>query len=184
MSDFEKDIFSSLNKDIIDLRCANTQSILRGIVLSQSNELLLLYRIDDGYFHDGFTLLRKCDIKEYRIYDSDDYFIKRAQLRFHLFPQENMILPLSTIQNFLLLLKDKYPLVGVYKKKYKDNLIWIGKFICTTRKYALLKELDDEAQWVGTFRHNLDSIIRIEYGTRYFKRLWLMQQCEKKLHIS
>ena len=120
-----------------------------------------------------------------RIYDSEDYFIKRAQLRFHLFPQENMILPLSTIPNFLLLLlKDKYPLVGVYKKKSKDNLVWIGKFICTTRKYVLLKELDDEAQWDGTFRHNLDSIIRIEYGTRYLKRLWLMQQCEKKLHVS
>lgn len=37
-----------------------------------------------------------------------------------------MILPLSTIPNFLLLLKDKYPLVGVYKKKSKDNLFGSG----------------------------------------------------------
>lgn len=179
MEHFDQEIAASVNTDLVKLKCTDSQTVYRGIVIDLSPELVLLYNLEDGYFPDGFTLLVKRYISGYQIDNDPDCFQKKALRILKRYPKagcSKLELPLTTLADFLRQIKTKYSLIGVQKKSTGENVMWVGKISRCTADWLYLDEIDPEAKWTATHRHRLDAITQISFGDRYLKCLWILQK--------
>lgn len=157
-------------EDIFECRRGGISSteIIRGIVVLESRELILLNKLTDGFCFDGYILLRISDITEYRFYDDAECFEKRAQRKLRLRGTPPPESPDMTSMRTVLSSLWKAGLLFSFEKErsYKD-ILWLGKLQRLTSKSLFFEELDAEAVWQPVSQHRIHAVTKIEWGTRY-----------------
>ena len=157
--------------DIFECRRSGISSeTLRGIVAAQSSTLLLLNILEDGWFFDGYAIIRLDDITEYRFFSAADSLEKRVQkLLDYVATPPDIPLDLSSMRGVAQSLFAAGKMFSLEKEVSHKNTLWLGKIRRITAGSLYLSELDCEAQWSGEHRHAIASITRIGFDNRYIR---------------
>ena len=157
--------------DIFECRRSGVASeTLRGIVAAQSSTLLLINTLKDGWFFDGYAVIRVDDITEYRFFRAKDSLEKRVQkLLGYAATPPDIPLDLSSMRSVAQSLFEAGKMFSLEKEVSCKNTLWMGKIQRITAGSLYLAELDCEARWSGGHRHSIAAITRIGFDNRYIR---------------
>ena len=168
------------NKDEVNMDRAKTHviyecmrkkissEIIRGIIVSESINFLMLNKIVDGFFFDGYTIIRKCDISDYRFYDKENFIERQIQHAIGLkaSPPKIMI-SLKSMKEIISSLNNNDKLFSIEKEYSYRNILWLTKVQKISSFSFLADELNSNGEWERHFRHYFSSITKIEFDSRY-----------------
>jgi hypothetical protein len=173
MDFFMKDIKKAKNKYIIEIKRKKISSdITRGIILDYSSNNILLACLNDCFYLNGYTLIRKKDITDYCINDESQYFLFRAQQELGLYPKYSFNVDLNNIKSVCEEIHNFSPLITVFKEKSEDIAAYIGVITKITECTFSLYEIDSNAEWDKEHILNFQKISKINWGGGYENALW------------
>ena len=145
-----------------------SSEIIRGMIVSETPQFLMLNKIVDGFFFDGYTIIRKCDISDYRFYDREDFIEKQIQHAIGLkaSPPKIMI-SLTSMKEIISSLNDNDKLFSIEKEYSYRNVLWLIKVQKISSLSFLADELNSNGEWESHCRHYFSSITKIEFDGRY-----------------
>ncbi len=151
------------SKDIFECKREKmTSEVLRWIVVERSKELLLLQTLENGWFLDGYSVIRIDDITKYRFFDEEGSFERkvREKLGCSVKPPATPI-DLSSMRSVAASLLAAGKMLSLEKENSYHNTMWLGKIQRITAKSLFLSELDSEAHWSHDHRHSIAAITNI-----------------------
>ncbi|HWB14720.1 MAG TPA: hypothetical protein VG826_36190 [Pirellulales bacterium] len=137
---------------------------LYGVVVGESNALILLHEEDDFQF-DGYTVIRRKDISRSFFSDSNDYCAKlmRKEGRWEAVPRHVKKLPLDSWASLLSQFVGK---VVILKNERTDEF-YIGPVEEITKTGVVVRHFDGCGEWTGKERVPFSKITCMMFGNRY-----------------
>ena len=157
------------NNDIYEFKREKISSeIIRGIIVAETKQFLMLNKLVDGFFHDGYIIVRKCDISSYRIFDKVHFVEKKIQREIGLRVCSPAIdISLTSMRDIIFSLMENEKLFSIEKELSYRNILWLIKVKKISSHSFLADELNSEGVWEKNFRHYFSSITKIEFDSRY-----------------
>lgn len=155
--------------------------ILRGIPVKTSENFILIKRINGDCLWDGYSLIRKRDITECTVNNSDDSFIRKLQIKQNLYIGDRIYPIIDSFESFfndINKLLDNENIVTLYRKYKKEKWAFVGRIKEVTHASATLTPISPIAKWEEdeTLYFSSYGFSRIDYGDRYTKMLLRMQE--------
>ena len=147
---------------------------LRGYVLATGSDHVLVAVVSDRIRYDGFTCLRRVDLKSVK---DDPYadFAEEALRRRGAQRPPTPALSLESTRTILESASILFPLVTIHREKADPDVCHIGKVVATNRSRVKLLEIDPHAHWHETATSiALKGITRIDFGGDYEDALSLV----------
>lgn len=159
------------HRDIFECRRSGVSAeVLRGMIVAASPELLLVRMLENGWFFDGYTIVRVGDITEYRFFnDRDSIENKVRKLMDYTAAPPEFRIDLSSMSGVARSLFAAGKLFSIEKERSCKGVMWLGKIRRLTSNTMLLSELDSEAQWSHDHRHVLSAITKICFDSAYIR---------------
>ncbi|HEX8372724.1 MAG TPA: hypothetical protein VF585_08090 [Chthoniobacterales bacterium] len=152
---------------------------IEGYVVGVSELFVMLHALDSNYINlNGYSVVRRSDIRRYRIRDDFEFFLNRAlKLKGNLpAPQPNI--DLSSFATLLETANASFPLITLHLEIMYSDLCFIGRVQKLTAKTVVLKEINPAAKWERTRRYNYKDITRVDFGGGYEEALALVAEHE------
>lgn len=143
-----------------------------GFVVDFSDELILFHVVERDTFRlNGYRVIRNDDIKDYRLFDSSDFWQWRAVRHFKLAPVRPDGISVVSVRELLSSVARRYPLACFHPEKRNPDVCYIGPVISMTAKTFTIDDLDCNAEWTGPRRLKFEDVTRIEFGGGYEEAL-------------
>ena len=168
-----KDTFSKNQLVEIDRR-PKIRARIRGYVVGVSDRFVLLQRVSDDMFLNGYEVLIVSNITKYRVLDDNDHFADRALKVRSQTPNHQPDINLKDFHTLFESIARTFPLITIHREIVDPSVCNIGKPHNMTEKTIVLDEIDASAAWYGQFRYHFKSITRISFGGCYESALWLV----------
>ncbi|MBQ6351674.1 MAG: hypothetical protein IJJ28_00210 [Lentisphaeria bacterium] len=156
-------------RDIFECRRAGVASeTSRGIIVAESPRLVMIERLRDGWFPDGYAIYRKADITEWRFHDSPDDPERLIQRRAGLTGHAPNVIP--DLTDFPAAVADFYrsgTLFSLEKERSAPGVLYLLKVLALSPRSFLAAELDADGRWIGPARFYFDAITAIGVGGGY-----------------
>jgi len=144
-----------------------------GYVLAVGKRWLLLANLDGAIVLDGYTALRRRDVKSVRRKCTADFVRTALTLRGQWPPAPPATqVDLEGTRSLLASLRGQWPLVTVHPELEDPDVCFIGDLQHVGRKWMRLREITPQATWTeppSEFR--IDRITRVDMGGRYEQAL-------------
>jgi hypothetical protein len=162
------------NNPLLDLcRRPKIEERIAGFVVDFSDELILLHRLDWNTFTlDGYTLLRRKDVKHQRVFTQTSWpnrAIKSLKLRPKILPH----IPLGSWSEAIIEVSLRFPLIHVERELVYPDECHLGVALKLSDKLLTLDCLNFDSEWAGPYSIKLNQITRIDFGGGYERALAL-----------
>lgn len=177
----KKHIYKIKLHELVELdRSFKEIAMVEGFVIAISEDFILLNSLDPNIFHlNGYTLIRKGDVKRFRTPPSKNIKFKGLSLR----RQKVKYLPEISIDNypcFFSSVKNIYPLVAIHRERIAGDQCSIGKILNITNKTVTLSRIGLNGRRLKPKRFRYHDITRVDFEGSYEKALWLVAQSIKE----
>ncbi len=155
--------------DIFECRRAGVSAeVIRGIIAAESSKLVMIERLWNGWFPDGYEIYRKDDISHWRFYDSPDDPQRIIQSRAGLTGNPPAFVPdLRDIPATVADLCRRGMLFAVAKERSAPGVMYLVKARKLSPRSFLAAELDADGMWTEGARFYFDAVTSIGIGGRY-----------------
>ena len=142
-----------------------------GTILDSTSDFVLIQRLDDSVFYDGYALFRKKDISEIRDV-SGEGFQTRALDLMDSFPVYPDGLDVSSLEALVRTFARIFPLVTVHVEQRNPNVCFIGRIVELNNNDLILRLINENARFKKKLKKfELSKITRFEWGGLYEKAL-------------
>lgn len=145
----------------------------RGFVLACSDMLTLLHYMN-GFYLDGYMVIRNEDVTSYRVYDKPDYFESKAIKLKKLKPIPQPEIEIGCWHEVLRSVSKVFPLITIHRELITTEVCQIGRLVSMTEKTFTLQEIDTDAKWNGNRRFRFRDVTRMDFGGSYEEVLVLV----------
>ena len=150
-----------IDVDIAPLR----DEIYSGICLKANGKIMILVNFDyEQSEFTGITILLDNDVSQYRYWDDEELSeIKNNRVKHYeeLLPIDN----LDTLKDCFIYLKNK-ELVSFFTKD-DANSYYVGQIISVNQKQIEVKLINQDSEWIGCEKFDIDEINYIGFDTKY-----------------
>lgn len=143
---------------------------LDGIVLDVSAEWILLARLRDGAYLDGYSAIRTADISAVR---PDDRFLPFLKAQRNWPPaRPTHPIDLGSAQGVVRGALDNAPVLGFYRSTAPSGGFWIAHGIAVVEPHWWYLTISPEGTWdEGDERARIDEVSRVDFLTDYLSVL-------------
>lgn len=153
------------------------EDIYTGYVIDFSDNWLLMKLITSDYVVDGYIILNRKYIKEYKREERQKFTQKIIDLKGEK-PTSKDIIPLTDLKTIVTFLSDKYGLFQFDMRTHKT--CWLGKVKKITGNDMKIDYLNPRAIWSTTMpTYKLGNIRTIQFDTDYINSLLLVAKKKK-----
>ena len=143
-----------------------------GFVVGFSDRLILFNVLDmDTFRLNGYSAIRLEDVKDYRDFNKDKFWLNRAARLFKLSPVRPRGILLSSVREFLASVSKRYTLITLHPERVKPDICYIGSLLTMTEATFTIDDLDFNAEWTGSRRLKFTDITRFDFDSGYEKAL-------------
>lgn len=148
-------------------RLKNTGKTI-GFVVDLSDSLVLFHALElDSFRLNGYTVIRREDISEYRVFTRAEYWQVRAVRHFRLKPMRPAGVSVSSLPELLKSVAERYPLITLHPEKTKPDDCFIGELASMTERTFTIEDLDSNGEWSGPRRMKFSDVTRVDFGGGY-----------------
>lgn len=153
---------------------------IEGYLVGETDELVALHLLDDGYRLDGHTIVRRdtCDAIVDIEHDEPRRAVIEAALRLRRQrPRPLAGVDLSSMQAALVAASEGPALVAVHQERIDNELCEVGRVRMSTPTTYVLDPLDSGARWEHPPRRfRFADVTRLDIGTAYERVLALVAE--------
>lgn len=150
------------------------ESPLHGYVLAAGARHVLVAVVSDRIRYDGFSCLRRVDLKSIKD-DPHADFVEEALRRRGAQRPTTPALSLESTRTILESASILFPLVTIHREKADPDVCHVGKVVATNRGRVKLLEIDPHARWHESATSlALKGITRIDFAGDYEDALSLV----------
>ncbi len=162
------------NGRLVRIKRRLEESPLRGYVLAAGSDHVLMAVVSDRIRYDGFTCLRRVDLKSVK----DDPYAEFAEEALRRRGTQRPPTPALSLESTRTILESAsilFPLLTIHREKADPDVCHIGKVVATNRSRVELLEIDPRAHWHKTATSiALKGITRIDFAGDYEDALALV----------
>jgi hypothetical protein len=160
-------------------RSPEIEDEMDGYVVGVSELFVMLHVLDPDVMNlNGYIVLRREDIRRYRIRDDGEFFLHRALKLKGIEPVLQPQINLLDFPELLASANERFPLITIHREIMNPETCFIGRVQKQTDKTVTLEEISPAAKWERTRRYNFKDITRIDFGGGYEEALALVAQHE------
>ena len=144
------------------------RNALQGVVLSVSNDLVLVHRLSDAIHLDGYGVLRTSDVTQFESRPRYGPFYQRALKVRRERPKLPQGIELDGMGNAIESASRAFSLVTVHREAISRDTCAVGRIRTLTAKTIILRCLTPMAKWDGDYpRYRLSDITLLDFGGQY-----------------
>ena len=147
----------------------NRDEVHSGICLKSNNKVFIFIMFNEETKEfDGFSIIRNYEIEKYREWDENEL----NEIKNNNFSDFIGKLPLEKMDNLYQCLSElkNQKLLSIFNET-DDDTYYVGRIENLTENYVELKLLNEDAEWKGNEKINIDEITYIGFGTSYERKL-------------
>jgi len=145
-----------------------TEWSLSGFVVAWSDSLILFHQLEDNVFClNGYAAVRVRDVSEFRVFDSDDHWQRRAAKLKKLKPCSPDAVSVAGWSQLLKTVSASFPLVVIHLEKKRPDVCYVGEVQKVSNTAAATHDLDGNCEWQKTKRFSFSDITMVEFGDGY-----------------
>ena len=139
-----------------------------GFIVDFSDSLVLFHTLETDTFRlNGYTVVRKEDISEYRVFSKAEYWQVRAVRHFRLRPMPPAGISVTSLPELLKSVAKHYPLIALHPEKTKPEACYIGALASMTERTFTIEDLNSSGEWSGPRRMKFSDVTRVDFGGGY-----------------
>ncbi len=139
-----------------------------GFIVDFSEPLVLFHTLDtDAFLLNGYTMIRREDITETRVFSKAEYWQVRAVRHFDLKPMRPAGISVASLPALLKSVANNYPLITLHPEQTKPDICFIGQLVSMTERTFTIEDLDSNGEWRGPRRMKFSDVTRVDFGDGY-----------------
>lgn len=148
---------------------------LYGFIVDFNEDFTLINIFDcDHFILDGYCVFPNADVKNYAVYDDDNYFLSEVIAVKRIVPSPQPKISISSWPEIVESVSESFPLFVVETERLHKNECYIGKLKQIKKKSFELRAIDVDAGWDGIGKYRFDDITMIKFGGHYETALALV----------
>jgi hypothetical protein len=141
---------------------------LQGVVVSVSDDLVLVHRLSDAIHLDGYGVLRTGDVTQFESRPRYGSFYQRALTVRRERPKLPRGIELASMGSAIESASSAFPLFTLHREAISRDTCAIGRLRTVTANTIILRCLTPMAKWDGEYpRYRLSDITLLEFGGQY-----------------
>ena len=141
---------------------------LTGFVMAWSESLVLFHQLDDNVFClNGYSVINADDVSDYRVFDRDDYWQRRAVSLHKLKPVIPNEVSVTNWRELFGSVASHFPLVTLHTERRNPDVCYVGQVLKVSEATLTVRDLDCNCEWQKPRRLKLTDITRVEFGDGY-----------------
>jgi hypothetical protein len=154
---------------------------LFGFVLACNDEFTFIHEFDNQIFRlDGYCIFKNDSVKNYRVYDKDEYFLNEVIRVKNIEPQAVPTISIESWAEILRTVNESFPLIVIEREKIDNQVCYIGKLDELKKKSFSLREINPSADWDKSFSYKYADLTKIGFNGEYENTLILVAEHREK----
>lgn len=146
-----------------------------GFIVSMNDEFVVLHVVSGEIVLDGFYAMPIRNIERLSTRFSSQEFQERAVALRRQKPKAVTFLKLDDWRSILVSANRKFPLVTIFRERYRPEACWIGKIESVRPSTFLLKYINPDATWKEKPRsYRYSDLTLVGFGGGYEAALWMV----------
>jgi hypothetical protein len=148
--------------------------IVSGCIIERNEKYILLNKLDDSCFFDGYSLIRAKDVLEITDVSGDGFQVRALEIM-KSFPQLPPGVDTSTIFSAISSFQEIYDLITIHLETRNPDVCFIGQVVEVNEVEMQVKIVTPNAKFESKLRtFKLSKITRLEWGGLYEKALGIV----------
>jgi hypothetical protein len=141
---------------------------MAGFVVDFSECFILFHVVDmDAFRLNGYSVIRRADVRKHRAFDKREFWQYRAVRRFKLTPVRPAGVSLVSAPLLLGSIDEQYPLFTIHPERTKSDVCYIGHLLSMNAGTFTIDDLNSNAEWSGPRRLKFKDVTRVDFGGGY-----------------
>jgi hypothetical protein len=141
--------------------------LLRGFVLEYNHYLTLIHVLNDYIWAlNGYAVLANADVRKWRTVETES-FIARAVAHQRLRPKAPAGVQIENWRSVCETAGKQFPLLTISRERLKRNACDIGRFIKTSQRSLIVRDLDPDVKWCGLEKYQFRDFTLMKFGGAY-----------------
>lgn len=170
------------NKWLVEFNRKKYKDKVSGFVLAVNDNFTLIHIFDRDYFDtDGYCIFENDSVKNFLVYDSDEYFLNEVIKKKKVKPKSISNISMESWETILQTVSDNFNLVVVDFEEIYKNQCNIGTLEKLGKKNFSLLEIDPDASWYESpTKFKLKNLTKVSFNNAYENTLWEISESRKK----
>jgi hypothetical protein len=153
-----------------------------GFILDWNDQFTLIQIFDHDWFEiDGYCIFQNESIKNFRVYDKEEYFLNEVTKVKKIKPKPVPEILIESWESILQTVNDNFNLVSVESELIYKNQCNIGRLGKFSKKSFGLIEIHPDASWDDSeTKYKFKDLTKVCFNRAYDKTLWEISESRKK----
>ena len=139
-----------------------------GFVVAWSESLLLFHQLEpDAFCLNGYSAICTDDVSDYRAFDRDEYWQRRAAGIHKLKPVTPNGVSVANWRELFESVTSHFPLVTLHTERTNPDVCYVGQVAKVSDSTLTIYNLDCNCEWQKPRRFKMADITRVEFGDGY-----------------
>ncbi len=143
------------------------ENSLVGFLVERAKDLLLLNVVNpDVVCLNGYSVIRRRDVRRLRVQRKDAFLIRALRLK-NIGPSKPSEISISNWPQLLESVNRQFPLFTIHQERLDNEVCYVGRLAASSATSFGLKEIDPEARWNRSRSYNFDNLTKVDFGGGY-----------------
>jgi hypothetical protein len=143
-----------------------------GFPVAWSESLILFHQLEvNAFCLNGYSAICTDDVREYRAFDRDDYWQRRAVRLHKLKPIIPDGVSVTDWRGLFESVASRFPLVTLHTERRRPDVCYVGQVLKVSDSMLAIHDLDCNCEWRKPRRFKLTDLTQAEFGDGYSSSL-------------